>query len=250
MRMFIIVSRQVFILINHYFMRSISVSNSNKPLIIIFVALILSGGAMKAQDIRFGIFADPVISWFSSDTKLTKSQGARAGFNFGFTFNRYFAKNYSFSTGVSILNAGGRIYNTQNIVMEFNNYDTTVISGKSVVYHIQYINIPLGLKFESNQIGYLKFFSDIGLDPKIVIGGKVDIPSNSIKGETALKELRRLNLSYHIMAGVEYSLGGTTELNFGLGYENNFLDVTKELNSQPVDRITQNILKFRIGVNF
>lgn len=225
-------------------------SHINKATVLVMIFLFISVVKISAQDISFGIYADPIISWFSSDTKETKNEGARAGFSFGFTFNRYFAKNYSFSTGISILNAGGRIVNTDTVTMTFNNFDKVVPKNESVVYRIQYLVIPIGLKFESNQIGYLKFFADIGLDPKYVIGGKVDIPALDIKGESAANELKRLNLGYHITGGIEYSLGGTTSLILGLGYENTFLDITKEKNDQPVDRISQNILKFRIGVNF
>ncbi len=204
----------------------------------------------RAQNIRFGVFADPVISWFSSDTKETVNDGARAGFNFGFTFNKYFSSNYSFSTGINIMNAGGRIANSDTIEMVFNNFNTEVPAGSSVVYRVQYLCIPLGLKFETNQIGYLRFYTDIGIDPKIVIGGKVDIAEAGIEGETAMKELRPFNLAYHIMAGIGYSLGGNTELILGLGYENNFLDVSDDINGQPKDRLSQNILKFRFGINF
>lgn len=215
------------------------------------VLLLLSGsGEAAAQNIRFGIFADPLISWFTSDTRETFNEGARAGFNFGFTFNKYFSNNYSFSTGVSILNAGGRLLNTDTLIMRFNNFDTDVMPEKTVVYRIQYINIPVGLKFESNQIGYITFFSDIGLDPKVVIGGKVDIPSAGIKGETAMKELNRFNFGYHITGGIAYSIGGTTELVFGLGFDQNFFDITKDTGLQPEDRISHNIIKFRLGINF
>jgi hypothetical protein len=69
-----------------------------------------------------------------------------------------------------------------------------------------------------------------------------------------MNELNKFNMSYHILAGIEYSLGGSTAFVLGLGFENNFLDVTKDYNNppnnQPIDKITQNILKFRIGVNF
>lgn len=213
--------------------------------------LLLSGiGEAAGQNIRFGIFADPLISWFTSDTRETSNEGARAGFNFGFTFNKYFSNNYSFSTGVSILNAGGRLLNTDTITMRFNNFDTDVMPEKPVVYRIQYINIPVGLKFESNQIGYITFFSDIGLDPKVVIGGKVDIPSAGIKGETAMKELNMFNFGYHIIGGIAYSIGGTTELVFGLGFDQNFFDITKDNGLQPDDRISHNIIKFRLGINF
>ena len=231
-------------------MRSKTIYTSLRISILFTVILIFSNNKSFSQDIRFGVFADPVISWFSSDTKVTKNDGARAGFNFGFTFNRYFSKNYSFSSGISIMSAGGRLYNTDTINMAFNKFTVEVPSGKTVIYKIQYIDVPIGLKFESNQIGYVTFFSDLGIDPKFVVGGKADIPSAEIKSEAAVNELRKINISYHILAGIEYSLGGTTGMIFGIGFEKNFLDVTRDINNQPEDKVSQNILKFRIGVNF
>jgi len=219
--------------------------------LIFFIMLLLSNILkINAQNIRFGIFADPVIGWFSSDTRATVNDGARAGFNFGFTFNKYFADNYSFSTGLSIVTAGGRLYHRDTLTMEFNNLNVDVPPYKPVIYRIQYINLPLGLKFETNQIGYITFFTDIGLDPKLVAGGKADIPFAGIKSETAIRELNRFNLGYHISGGLSYSLGGTTEIVAGLGYEKNFLDVTKDLHLQPDDRVTLNLMRFRIGINF
>jgi hypothetical protein len=231
-------------------MRSKTIDTSLRISILFTVILIFYNNKSFSQDIRFGVFADPVISWFSSDTKVTKNDGARAGFNFGFTFNRYFSKNYSFSSGISIMSAGGRLYNTDTINMAFNKFTVEVPSGKTVIYKIQYIDVPIGLKFESNQIGYVTFFSDLGIDPKFVVGGKADIPSAEIKSEAAVNELRKINISYHILAGIEYSLGGTTGMIFGIGFEKNFLDVTRDINNQPEDKVSQNILKFRIGVNF
>lgn len=214
--------------------------------------LFTAGNNLIAQEknIKFGVFADPVIGWFSSDTKSTVNDGARAGINFGFTFNKYFDKNYSFSTGLSLLNAGGRLTGTDAVEMIFNNFKTEVPPGESMVYRIQYLNIPLGLKFESNQIGYTRIFVDLGLDMKVVLSGKIDIPYWEIEKEAAAEELNTFNMGYHIMAGIGYSLGGNTEMVLGLGYENNFLDITNDINDQVNDRIKHNIIRFRIGVNF
>jgi len=217
------------------------------------ILLIFPASRIAAQEkIKFGVFADPVISWFSSDTKETKNDGSRAGFNFGLNFNSYFAPNYAFSTGLNILNAGGRLINntTETLIMEFNNFSDSVMPGMAVTYKARYLSIPIGLKFKSNQIGYITFFTDIGLDPKFLIGAKADIPSRDIEGETATNELNTFNMSFHIMAGIEYSLGGSTSMVFGLGFENNFLDVTKELNNQPSDKIKMKLLKLRLGINF
>ena len=65
-----------------------------------------------------------------------------------------------------------------------------------------------------------------------------------------MNELNIFNLSYHITAGIEYSLGGTTALVFGLNFENNFLDITKDNGNQPNDKVSHKILSFRIGINF
>jgi hypothetical protein len=203
--------------------------------------------------ISIGLHADPVVSWFSSDISETKNDGARPGFSFGFKFASYFSANYAFSTGISIINAGGRLVSTQPTVLILGKQAdkiTTVQSNKPVVYKIQYLSVPLGLKLQTNQIGYITFFSDLGLDPKVVIGGKVDIPSLDITGENASSELQNFNLSYHITGGIEYSIGGNTAFVLGLNFENNFLDITKETGTQPSDKVSHKLLSARIGINF
>jgi hypothetical protein len=226
---------------------------NKKTLTILFILLFSVSPYCRAQaeqKIVFGLHADPVISWFSTDVKNIRNDGARPGFNFGLTYNKYFTPNYSFSTGISLLSAGGRLISSDTTVMEFTNFKSTVLPGNTVVYKIQYLTIPVGLKLQTNQIGYITFFSDVGFDPKIVIGRKADIPSLNISGENAREELRIFNFSYHITAGIEYSLGGTTALVFGLNFDNNFLDITKDNGNQPVDRVSHKLLSFRLGVNF
>ena len=224
---------------------------SGVKIIFLTSLLILTASASNAQQkISFGIHADPAISWFSSDNNGIKNDGARPGFNFGLKFNRYFTPNYSFSTGINILSAGGRLVCKDTTNLEFSNFTSTVLPGDPVIYKIQYLSVPVGLKLQTNQIGYLTFFTDLGIDPKVVIGGKADIPSLDISGENATNELRLFNLSYHITAGVEYSLGGSTALVLGLNFDNNFLDITSENGDQLNDKISHKIVSFRIGVNF
>jgi hypothetical protein len=219
-------------------------------LLFLFFSVIPVGIIQAQQKFSFGIHADPVISWFSTDIKEVRNSGARPGFNFGLTFNNYFSSNYSFSTGISIVNAGGRLISSDTTILQFTNFTSTVLPGKPVVYKIQYLAIPIGIKLQTNQIGYLTFFTDLGLDPKVVIGGKADIPSLNIRNERAINELRMFNLSYHITAGIEYSLGGTTAMVLGLNFDNNFLDITKDNGNQPVDKVSHKMLSFRIGINF
>jgi hypothetical protein len=148
------------------------------------------------------------------------------------------------------MRAGGRLVSSDTTVLELSNSKYKVLPHNPVTYKIQYLVFPVGLKLQTNQIGYLTYFSDLGLDPKIVISRKADIPSLKISDENAVNELRMFNLSYHVTAGIEYSLGGSTALVFGLNFDNNFLDITKDNGNQPVDKVSHKILSFRFGVNF
>ena len=224
---------------------------SRVPKIALSLVLFFSSIFSNAQQrIGFGIHADPVISWFSTDIKQVQNDGARAGFNFGLTYNKYFAPNYSFSTGISLMRAGGRLVSSDTTVLEFSKSKYTVLPGNPVVYKIQYLVFPIGLKLQTNQIGYITYFTDLGLDPKIVISRKADIPSLGLTDENASNELRMFNLSYHVTAGIEYSMGGTTALVFGLNFDNNFVDITKDNGNHPTDKVSHKMLSFRFGVNF
>jgi hypothetical protein len=228
-------------------------SNNSFKTYLICVLLIVSAqvNMVHAQDkISFGVHADPVISWFSSDVKQVRNNGARPGFSFGLTYNRYFAPNYSFSTGISLLSTSGKMVSSDTTVMDFSNFKSKILPGNTVVYKIHYLAIPVGLKLQTNQIGYLTFFTDLGFVPKLVINRKIDIPSLSISGENGSNVLRMFNLSYHITGGIEYSLGGSTALQFGLDFDNNFLDLTKDNGKPRNDRVSQKIISFRFGVNF
>lgn len=205
--------------------------------------------SLAQESIKIGLHFDPLISWFGSDIVAVKNDGARPGINAGLTLSIPFSPNYSFSTGLSLINAAGRLVCKDDTQLELVKTET-VLANEPVVYKIQYVALPLGLKLETNQIGYLTFFSDVGLDPKVMIGGKADIPSLEIEGEKATSELKLFNLSYHIMAGIEYSLGGNTSAVLGIGFENNFLDVTRDNGTQPVDIVTHKLVSIRFGINF
>lgn len=232
-------------------MRNAQNSHLGRNSIIVSFLLFLLPIASKAQEnIRLGIHFDPVISWFSSDVSEIKNKGTRPGFNFGLTLNKYFTKNYSFSTGLNIINAAGRLVSSDTVILDFTNFNSVVLPTRPIIYKLQYVSIPIGLKLQTNEIGYISFFTDLGLDPKIVIGGKADIPSLDIKGEKATRELNLFNLSYHISAGIDYSLGGTTAMVLGLSFDNNFFDITEDRSGQLADKISHKLLSFRLGLIF
>lgn len=218
---------------------------------------------MMAQgDLRIGVHASPLVSWFGSDNGNIISQGAKPGFNFGISANKYFSENYAVTFGIDLINAGGKLATNSDSFFTLKSKESTtttpVLAGKTITYNIQYLAIPIGLKLQTTQIGYVSFFTNIGIDPKVVIGGKASIPAQNdgititpkIDKQNAMAELKPFNLGYHVTIGAEYGVGGNTVLVFGVGYENNFLDITKDLSGQIKDKIKQNMLSLQLGVIF
>lgn len=203
-----------------------------------------------AQGFSFRLYAEPLISWFSSDTEATMNDGARPGFAYGLTFDTYFTPNYAFSTGIGLMNTSGRLNYSDTITINFKNSVSPLYPGENILYKIQYLTVPLAINMKSNQIGYMTFFANVGMKPKIVISGKGSIPAHAIEKENVMDELKLFNLGYQITLGTEYSLGGSTAIIFGLGYEDNFLDITKDNEGQPDDKIRQYIIRFKLGLNF
>jgi hypothetical protein len=227
-------------------------STAQRVLAFILFVFLLTVPAEKAnaqKRISLGIHADPMAGWFTSDNKDVVNQGTRPCLNFGLTFNRYFTENYAFSTGLNLITAGGKLSYNDTITMELNN-PTTIPPGNDVIYSIKYLSIPVGLKLQSNQIGYITFFTDLGIDPKFVLGGKAEIPEMGIEKENASAELKDFNMGYHVTAGIEYSLGGTTALALGLTFDSNFIDITEDVDDQPIDKILHKMLGIRLGINF
>jgi len=203
--------------------------------------------------ISFSIHFDPLISWFSTDSYDTRNDGVVPGFNFGISHNSFFGPNYSFYSGINIIKAGGRLINRETTRFELKNYSSSIFTvepGEAITYRITYLSIPLGLKLQSNQIGYGRFFTDLGFAPEIVIGSRADIPSLNIKGGNASPELNIFNLSFHIMAGMEYPLAGNNSLIIGIGFDNSLFDITRDNGDQPSNLVTQKLLSFRIGLTF
>lgn len=233
-------------------MKSLFELRTAKKIIICSVILFTSFGIVEAQYniYRFTVTVSPIISWFNTDVSDVRNVGSRAGFNFNITAEKSMRPNCSFTTGIAITNAGGRLRSDGTTYFEFENYTSVIEPGNAVIYRIQYLSVPVGFKLTTPETGRISYFIDPGLDPKIVVRGRVDIPSLDIYGQRAVKEIRRLNFGYHMNGGVNYSLDGMTSLVLGIGFENSILDVTKETGNEEKDRTTNSYLKFIFGVNF
>lgn len=216
---------------------------------IILLLIILTGNSFS-QGVRFGMFINPSINWMKPDIKEVKNEGIFTGVNIGITMNNYFTNNYAFSTGISINNTGGKVSYVDSTILQLTNRTDTLYPGNILTYKLQYITIPLGLKFKSDEIGYITFFAKAGIDPMINIKATGQTDDKKIDSESLDEEINLFNLGYHIGIGMQYSLGGQTAIQFGLNYQNGILDATTNNTSRVSDKLTINNVSLHCGIIF
>jgi len=187
--------------------------------------------SQDAKSFRLSFVAEPQISWLKPDKDEVESRGNKAGYNFGVVMDRFFAENYAFSTGLTINTTGGKLRYTQDDGAKLD-----------VEYQLRYIEVPLGLKLRSNDFHRTNFYGRFGLTPQVNIEARND------QDKTIGDQVRLFDLGYHLGAGLEYSIGGSNALMFGLVYHNGFTDVTDE--PEFDDKTVLNRLVFEIGFIF
>lgn len=210
---------------------------------ILFIAFFFPA---KAQVWKFGISANPQVSWLFPDVKTIKTDGAGFGIRAGLIADKYFAKNYAISTGVAISSFGGRLHYRDSLFYQVHEDEVFIPSGSSIKYSLQYVEVPLTLKLKTNEIGYITYFADLGFTGQVLIKAKGNDSSKALEEDNIYDELRLFNLGYNFGAGIEYSLGGDAALLIGAKWINGFTDITSRKN----EKVTTGILQLRVGFMF
>ncbi len=203
------------------------------------IMTVLNG--QENQRIRLSFVAEPQISWLKPDIDGVESRGNMPGYNFGVVLDRFFAENYAFSTGLTINTTGGKLRYAPEMLENQPEEEVDLLSG-DVSYNLRYIEVPLGLKLLSNSFHRTSFYGRFGLTPQINIEARDD------DDKTMDEQVRLFDLAYHLGAGIEYSIGGSNALMFGVLYHNGFADVTNE--DYFEDKTVLNRMVFEIGFIF
>lgn len=218
---------------------------------------------------HFGVKLSPGLSWLRSDKNselnTPESDGSLLRASYGFVADIRFSKNYFFSTGVNVNYQGGKLKRT--ISDKFGNPDTNRTTAWSQDLRLRYIEIPLALRMQTNEIGYIKYFFQAGLAPSINIRARSDASAvtslpdypnvnnteQEYTEEDVSKDINFFNLGMVVGGGISYNLSGTTDLLIGLTFHNGFLNITDKKASDPViqdSKLTANMLSLDIGILF
>jgi len=223
---------------------------------ILFFSLSTFSQEEPVSVVRFGLCATPNIGWIKPDTKDYSAEGSRFGFSYGIMGEFQIINNYLLSTGFNIKTTGGILkYPYQTGI---NNIPTDGILERQ--YSLKYIEIPFAIKMKTRQIGYFSYFGKFGLSTSFNIKAKADDNFTSADltivvsdNEDIEPDISFLRESLLIGAGLEYSLGGTTSLVFGLIYNNGFTDILtskNKIDNSINENATSSYIEFNFGVLF
>lgn len=212
-----------------------------KFLLLIAIIVFVSGNAI-AQDLRLGFAITPNVSWFKSDNNNVDTK-SKIGFGYGLIADFAFADRYAFSTGLNIMHTGGK-------------FETFVDNQQlaSTKINMQYIEIPATLKLITNEMGYFKFYGQLGLTPAVAIRTRYSVDYTdssipSIDNEKAKDVTKILNLGMTIGAGTQYAVSEDIDILAGLYFNNGFINALKKVEGDD-SKTTLSYLGLKLGVMF
>jgi hypothetical protein len=203
--------------------------------------------SLEAQRrMKFSVHADPQFAWFSSDEDNVAPDGSILNFQTGLQMDLFFSENYAFALGFGINNMGGHLLYTDSTSFISRGDTIWATSGQSVKHKLQYLEVPLGLKLKTEELGYITGFLQIGFNPMVNINAFGTSKDEVFDKENIQESTNLFNLGYHVGAGVEYRLGGNTALIGGIRWSSGLTDVT----GNDKANVTMNALSIHVGILF
>jgi hypothetical protein len=203
--------------------------------------------SLHAQSpMKFSVHLDPQFSWFNSDDETVHPDGSILHVQAGLQMDYFFAEKYAFTLGVGINNLGGKLLYTDSTEFITNGESLRVSPGQTVKLNVQYVDIPVGLKLKTEELGYTTFFFQVGFNPMINLNAKASSDQASLDKEDVKEDVNFFCLGYHAGLGVEYQLGGSTSLVGGVRWTAGLTDVTKNDGAN----VKMNAISIHLGVMF
>lgn len=215
------------------------------------LVMVLLSTPIFAGDFVFGLKAAPGLSWFRTETRGYDNDGVGLAFSYGLMLDYSFAENYAVSTGLNILRSGGSL--------DYRYIHEGEPTDKSSDYRFRYLEIPLTLKLISTEVGFMTYYGQFGMGVGFNTSAKADQHIRLSEDTTeqnldvdVTDDTKFLHAALILGAGIEYNVGGRTNLLAGLQFHNGFanvLDVENDaVNTTP--SAVSNRVEIVLGVVF
>ena len=231
---------------------------------LLFIANI---SAQEDKKVRFGLSVAPSVNWYKPENKrVFEYNGPGIGFQWGLDLEYKLNDIASIYTGLKLTNDAGKISFTQDSVgYQLSPKADKFIDNESITsdnfyllkersYRVNYVTLPVGVKMKTNEIGYLTYFGQFGLNTSIRtkaratdLSSPFDIKTGTSSAEATIDDLNidddmnlfRFQLS--IGGGAEYNLSGSTSIVFGLNYNLGFSNVARKTSRYIKNMQAENI---------
>lgn len=208
---------------------------------ILFTVLCLISSFSMAQEARFGFTVSPTFGFANVESSenfenYTDATEGKTGIEYGILLDYDFTgeDRYFLHSGLMMHHTG---YNLE--YKRLVGGDASVVETADV--NVNYLEVPLILKLKSNQIGYMRYFGQFGLNNSFKVGEKIKEGT-----ESEFNEFKSYNAGLNMGGGIEYSFSQQTSAVAGVYYVNGFSKVL----DNNAGSVKQNLLGIRLGVYF
>jgi hypothetical protein len=216
--------------------------------------------------VRFGLKLSPNMGFATSETKELDANGSGFGYTFGLLTEFPIGNNgnYRFATGINMNNIVAKWSQVFSYQSQING--PTLTRDLETTAKLQYLEIPLTVKLMTNEIGYMRYFAQVGFGTAFNIRAKADQviptyyapPANAyvegfeeLENENISDDINLFKASLIVGAGLEYNFSGNTSLLVGITYNNGFTNIANfdAVPEKPAD-IRANYLELTLGMYF
>lgn len=200
------------------------------------------------RSVRLGFKVDPVfVNTLSPKENGIDKDGSGFGVNYGLMADILFSDGRgAFATGIEVAHSSASLKYV----------DKEGMLGKGdYKLKLQHLQIPLSVKLKTNANNGFRWWGQFGTYVAPLLGSRVDFNPSSTSGTVqtnrkSMKETNRLNMGLLVGAGGEYNISEKTDLFFGLGLENGFIDVTNNSKWDNDGKVNLNRWALRLGMFF
>lgn len=243
-----------------------------------FVMATQAQNETKERKLRLGFLGTSSYGWMSTDSKNLSGGGLKAGVGFGIYGDYFFAENYAFSIEALHSTQGYKL-KVDSICTFYKPTSEYKKTGGAVInYQMRSFQLPITLKLRTNEIGYWRYFGQIGIAPSFTyrsikgnydpnvfareddnIDRLVNDQENDFiyAGDAQIEDINRddfleednvsgFRLPLIIGAGGEWNVSGNTAIVMGIRYEYGLLNMMKAENSVA----RRNVFSLVAGVRF
>ncbi|HRH37230.1 MAG TPA: porin family protein [Flavobacteriales bacterium] len=216
-----------------------------KKVFALIAAAVLGTTTLIAQDdsgVRLGIKLAPNMGFVKPDTKGIDGNGAGFGYTWGLLAEFPFGSNgnYRFATGLFMNNLMGKWKTTFTYQDAING--PMLNKDLATDVKLQYVELPLTVKLMTKEIGYMRYYGQLGFGAAFNISAKANTvtPKFDATGGYVVdfteenkvdfqKSISFFKAGLVVGGGFEYNFSGSTSLLVGVTYNNgltNILDIS------------------------